>query len=125
MSGSFLICCSRFLFVFLDEDEEFAEDVIQDDDDDGNDDLREQSLDAEERMGEPVGREVRDTDPFDGAGGKACADEGDELPEGGGRLPGLRLEDEQLVRDEGEEDGADPREDVADSDMPMALTKRL
>ena len=104
------------LFVFLDEDEEFAEDVVQDDDDDGDDYFGEQPLDAEQRVREPVGREEGYTDPFDDAGGKAGADEGEELPQSGGRLPGLRLEDEQFVRDEGEEDGADPRQDVADTD---------
>ena len=104
------------LFVFLDEDEEFTEEIIQDDDDDGDDYFGEQPLDAEQRVREPVCREEGDADPFDDAGGKAGADEGEELPQSGGRLPGLRLEDEQFVRDEGEEDGADPRQDVADTD---------
>ena len=45
------------LFVFLDEDEEFAEDVVQDDDDDGDDYFGEQPLDAEQRVREPVCRE--------------------------------------------------------------------
>ena len=103
-------------FVLFEEHQEFAEEVIQDDDDDGDDDLGEQSLDAEQRVREPVRREEGDTDPLDDAGGKTGADEGEELPDGGGRLPGLRLEDEELVRNKGEEDGADPRQDVADTD---------